>query len=151
LPFGSLFLSLFLLLFLFATLTSSFSLYEVIVAAFTANGKYSRKSVTWILGIVLFIVAIPSALSSSTLAGVEIFNKSIFDATDYLVSNIMLPLGSLLIAIFIIHKVDKVLVKKEFPLGGSRTSGAYSIWRMLMTWIVPITIVIVFLNTLGIV
>lgn len=150
-PLGSLFLSLFLLLFLFATLTSSFSLYEVIVAAFTANGKMSRTTVTWILGAVLFIVAIPAALSSSTMAGVEIFNKSIFDATDYLVSNILLPLGSLLIAIFIIHKADKTLVKEEFHLGGTGTGGMYMFWRTLMTWVVPITIVIVFLNTLGIV
>lgn len=151
LPFGSIFLSLFLLLFLFAILTSSFSLYEIIVAAFIANGKFSRTTVTWVLGAVLMIVAIPSALSSSTLAGVEIFQKSIFDATDYLVSNIMLPLGSLLIAIFIIHKADKALVKEEYQLGRKGTGSMYPVWRALMTWVVPITIVIVFLNTLGIV
>src|SRR5690625_3022646 len=144
LSFGAMFLSLFLLLFLFATLTSSFSLYEIIVAACTANGKYTRKLVTLILGAVLFIVAIPSALSSSSLASIEIFNKSIFDATDYLVSNIMLPLGCLLIAIFIIHKVDKALVKEEFQLGSSSGSGMYSLWRTLMTWVVPFTIIIVF-------
>src|SRR5699024_4588106 len=44
-PFGAFFLTLFLILFLFATLTSSFSLYEIIVSAFTADGKRSRKSV----------------------------------------------------------------------------------------------------------
>lgn len=150
LPFGELFLSLFLWLFLFAVLTSSFSLYEIIVAAFTANGKHSRKKVTWILGVVLFFVAFPSALSSSTMSGVEIFGKSIFDATDYLVSNIMLPLGSLLIALFIIHKADKVLVKEEFHLGGSGALTNYNVWRFLMTWVVPILIIFVFLNTLGI-
>lgn len=151
LPFGQLFLSLFLILFLFATLTSSFSLYEIIVAAFTAKGERSRKSVTVMLGIILFIVAIPAALSSSTLSGISIFDKSIFDATDYLVSNIMLPLGSLLIAIFIIHKMDKVIVKEEYHLGGTSSNSLYSVWRVLMTFIVPITIVIVFLNTLGII
>src|SRR5699024_4741395 len=53
-PLGSLFLSLFLILFLFATLTSSFSLYEVIVAAFTKNSKRSRESTSLILGMILF-------------------------------------------------------------------------------------------------
>src|SRR5690606_14865863 len=72
-PFGELFLSLFLILFLFATLTSSFSLYEIIVAAFTANGKRSRKPVTWIAGLVIIIAAIPAALSSSSLAEFTIF------------------------------------------------------------------------------
>src|SRR5699024_5707628 len=60
LSFGGLFLVVFLLLFLFAIFSSSFSLYEIIVAAFTANGRYSRTMVSWILGIVLFIVAIPA-------------------------------------------------------------------------------------------
>src|SRR5690625_1574736 len=55
-PLGSLFLSLFLILFLFATLTSSFSLYEVIVAAFTKNSKRSRESTSLILGMILFVV-----------------------------------------------------------------------------------------------
>ncbi|GIN89390.1 transporter [Siminovitchia terrae] len=150
-PFGELFLSLFLILFLFATLTSSFSLYEIIVAAFTSNGKRSRKPVTWIAGLVIVLAAIPAALSSSSLAEFTIFGKSIFDATDYLVSNIMLPFGSLLIALFIIHRMDKALVKEEFQLNGSGSAGLYSFWRILMTWVVPITIVIVFLNMLGVI
>src|SRR5699024_2613298 len=134
----------------FAVLTSSFSLYEIIVAAFTANGRWTRKQVTWVVGLILFFVAFPSALSSSTLAGVDIFGKSIFDATDYLVSNIMLPLGSLLIALFIIHKADKALVKEEFHLGGAGALANYKVWRMLMTWVVPIMIIFVYLNTIGI-
>ena len=150
LPFGQVFLSLFLLLFLFAILTSSFSLYEIIVSAFTASGKYSRKNVSISLGIILFIAAIPAALSSGSLAGIEIFGKNIFDATDYLVSNIMLPLGSLLIAIFIIHRADKTLVKEQYTLGGAASGGFYTVWRGLMTIVVPITIVVVFINTLGI-
>lgn len=151
LPFGEVFLSMFLLLFLFATLTSSFSLYEIIVAAFTANGKRSRKQVTWIAGVVIFIAAIPAALSSSSLSNFTIFGKSVFDATDYLVSNLMLPFGSLLIALFIIHRMDKVLVKEEFLLNGTIAPGFYSGWRLLMTWVVPATIVVVFLNTLGLI
>lgn len=151
LPFGEVFLSMFLLLFLFATLTSSFSLYEIIVAAFTANGKRSRKQVTWLAGVVIFIAAIPAALSSSSLADFTIFGKSVFDATDYLVSNLMLPFGSLLIALFIIHRMDKVLVKEEFLLNGTIAPGFYSGWRLLMTWVVPATIVVVFLNTLGLI
>src|SRR5690625_1621570 len=148
-PFGGLFLAVFLLLFLFAIFTSSFSLYEIIVAAFTANGRYSRTMVSWILGIVLFIVAIPAALSSMVLEGVMIFDKSIFDATDYLVSNIMLPLGCLLIAIFIVHKADKVFVQEQYTIGG--TGRFYTVYRLLMTWVVPAVIILVFLNTLGIV
>lgn len=150
-PFGGLFLSLFLILFLFATLTSSFSLYEIIVAAFTANKKHSRKKVSIILGFVLLIVALPSALSSSVLADVSILGKSIFDATDYLVSNVLLPLGSLMIALFIIHKMDKQVVKDEFMMGNNFSPSVYLIWRLLMTIVVPITIIFVYLYLLGVI
>src|SRR5690625_934650 len=122
LPFGQLFLSLFLLLFLFATLTSAFSLHEVIVAAFTANKRRKRKPVAWITGCIVLIAAIPAALSSSILGGWVIAGKNVFDATDYLVSNLMLPIGSLLIALFIIHKMDRNLVKEQFFLSSSAPS-----------------------------
>lgn len=149
LPFGALFLALFLLLFLFAVLTSSFSLYEIIVSAFTASGKYSRKLVSVMLGVVLFIAAIPSALSEGILSDVKIAQKSIFDATDFLVSNIMLPLGCLLIAIFIIHRVDKSFVRAEYVLGNDGKMSLYGVWRFLMTYVVPVTIVIVYISLLG--
>ncbi|PIC76415.1 hypothetical protein CSV74_11465 [Sporosarcina sp. P19] len=151
LPLGQVFLALFLILFLFATLTSSFSLYEIIVAAMTASGKRTRKSVTWLIGAVVFIAAIPSALSSSTLSGLLIFNKSVFDATDYLVSNILLPAGCLLIALFIVRKMDQVLVRDEFTQYNTQSIGFYPLWHFLMKWVVPLTIIVVFLNTLGIV
>jgi len=150
-PFGTIFLSLFLLLFLFAILTSSFSLYEIIVSAFTANGKYSRKTISIILGVILFFVSIPAALSESLLSDVSIAHKSIFDATDYLVSNLMLPLGSLLIALFIIHRVDKSFVENEYSIGNAGTLTFYTVWRFLMTYVVPITIIIVYLSLLGII
>lgn len=151
LPFGQVFLSLFLFLFLFATLTSSFSLYEIIVAAFTASGKRSRKSVAWLTGIVVFIAAIPAALSSSSLSDFTILGKSVFDGTDFLVSNVLLPFGCLLIAIFIIQKMDQVLVKEEFHLGSTGSTNFFSIWHLLMKWIVPVTIGIVFINSLGVI
>src|SRR5699024_7544494 len=106
-PSGSLFLCLFLILFLFATLTSSFSLYEVIVAAFTKNSIRSCGLSSLILGMTLFVVAISSALSSSVLENFSIFGLCVFGASDYFLSIILLPLGASMIALFIIHKMDK--------------------------------------------
>lgn len=149
LPFGQLFLALFLILFLFATLTSAFSLYEIIVSAFTANGKHSRKTVSWLTGLVVFIAAIPAALSSSALKDVVLFNRNIFDATDFLVSNIMLPLGCLLISLFIIHKMERAIVYEQFQLGGLQKNGLYEVWLILMKWVVPIVIFVVMIELTG--
>ncbi|WP_341302088.1 sodium-dependent transporter [Lysinibacillus sp. FSL H8-0500] len=148
LPFGEVFLAMFLLLFLFATLTSSFSLYEIIVAAFMEITQKSRLLLSVLLGIIVFLAAIPAALSSSMLANVTFFEKSIFDATDFLVSNLMLPLGNLLIAIFLVHVVDKEFVKKELLMGSQLGQGYYSTYRILMLVVVPIVILVVLINML---
>lgn len=147
-PLGGLFLCLFLLLFLFATLTSSFSLFEIMISAFTEKGT-ARKPVTWTAGAVVFAAGIPAALSSSTLQHVTLFQKTVFDLTDYLVSNIMLPLGCLFIALFVSFRMNRALVKEEFTLGSSLSPVWFSSWKFLMAWVVPFTIVIVFLSTLG--
>src|SRR5699024_7632615 len=113
------------------------------------SGRYSRKSVAIILGVVLLFAAIPSALSESLLKHVTIGKESIFDATDFLVSNIMLPLGCLLIALFIIHRVDRSFVKEQYMLGNEGKANLYFIWKFLMTWVVPITIFIVYISLIG--
>ncbi len=148
LPFGEAFFAIFLLLFLFATLTSSFSLYEIIVAALVEKWPNARRNIAWGIGLVVFIASIPAALSSSTLSDFTIFKKSIFDATDYLVSNILLPLGNLLIAIFIIHKMDKKFTQKEFTQGSHLAIGYYKSWRFLMTFVVPFVIAVVLIYTI---
>jgi neurotransmitter:Na+ symporter, NSS family len=149
--FGEFFLALFLILFLFATLTSSFSLLEIVIAAFTSDGKRSRTKVSWIAGLVVFVVGIPAGLSSGILSEVTLFDKNVFDLTDYLVSNILLPLGCLLIALIISLKIDRNLLKEEFNLGLKLSNTWYNSWWVLMRFVVPITICIVFLNTLGII
>lgn len=147
-PFGELFLFMFLLLFLFATLTSSFSLLEIITSAFTKGQEASRKKTALISGIVVFLAGIPAALSFSVLADVQYFDRTIFDLTDYLVSNILLPLGCLLIALFIAWRMDKALVKEQFELNAGRLQSAYATWLPLMRWVVPVTIAVVFVYTM---
>lgn len=149
-PFGELFLSLFLLLFLFAVLTSSFSMLEIVTAAFTENKNRSRKKVAIITGILVFIAGIPSALSSNLLRDTQIFGLTIFDATDFLVSNIMLPGGCLFISLFIGFKMERKLIKQEFLYGYTFSNTTYQLWFQIMRWLAPVTIVIVFLGTIGI-
>ncbi|OZU87718.1 hypothetical protein CIL03_15240 [Virgibacillus indicus] len=150
-PFGEVFLSLFLLLFLFAVLTSSFSMLEIITSAFTEKKQRSRKKVAALAGLIVFLAGIPAALSTSNLAEFKIFGLTVFDATDFLVSNIMLPGGCLFIALFIGFKMDKTLIKQEFSYGSNLSAGVYQTWYQLMRWLVPVTIIIVFLGSLGII
>ncbi|GAA0413446.1 MAG: sodium-dependent transporter [Bacillota bacterium] len=150
-PFGELFLSLFLLLFLFAVLTSSFSMLEIITSAFSEKKQRSRKKTAIVSGMLVFIAGIPAALSSSSLADFKIFGLTIFDASDFLVSNIMLPGGCLFIALFIGFRMDKSLIKQEFTSANNLSDGIYHVWFQLMRWLVPVTIIIVFLGSIGVI
>ncbi|PAQ15356.1 hypothetical protein CD798_06080 [Bacillaceae bacterium SAOS 7] len=150
-PFGSVFLILFLALFLFATLTSAFSMLEIIVASIAKGDSTKRKSLSWIIGLLIFIAGIPSALSFGVLSEITFFNKSIFDAADFLVSNILMPLGAFLIAIFVPLKMDKQLLIKELSKGAGNVKSWFALWLLLLRFVVPIIIVIVFLDVTGLI
>ena len=147
--FGNLFLIVFLILFLFATLTSAFSLLEIVVAS-VYKGKGGRNRISWILGTLIFIVGIPSALSFGVLADITIFGKSIFDAADFLVSNTLMPIGALLISIFVSFKMKKDVLKSEL-IQSSKYNWFFQIWFILLRYLVPIVIIIVFLDSLQII
>ncbi|TCJ02180.1 sodium-dependent transporter [Cytobacillus praedii] len=149
--FGKVFLLLFLSLFLFATLTSAFSMLEIVVAALTNKKGKGRARMAWLMGAAIFIVGIPSALSYSTLSDILIFGKSIFDSADFLVSNILMPIGALLISIFVSFKMKKDLLRSELIQGKKSLNFIFTVWFFLMRYVVPLVIIIVFLDTVDII
>lgn len=149
--FGGLFLAIFLVLLLFATLTSAFSILEIVVASIAKDNKQNRGKISWISGILIFIVGVPSALSFGIWSDIQLFGKTIFDLADYLVSNLALPLGSLFISLFVGYKLPRNLVKEELELGSGKLGLVFDIWYYTIRYIVPIAIIAVFLHTLGLI
>ncbi len=148
--FGSIFLLIFLALFLFATLTSAFSMLEIIVASLAKGDEKKRKRLAWVIGLLIFIVGVPSALSFGVWSEVTLFGKSIFDAMDFLVSNILMPLGALLISIFVPLKMKRETLINELGAHTSLGKRLFIIWLLLIKYVVPIAILAVFLQMLGI-
>jgi NSS family neurotransmitter:Na+ symporter len=149
--FGSLFLWIFLALFLFATLTSAFSMLEIIVASLAKGEEKKRKRLSWLIGLLIFIFGIPSALSFGIWSEYTIFGKSIFDAVDFLVSNILMPLGALLIAVFVPLKMKRETLLHELQVKTSAGRKIFVLWLLLLKYLAPLAILFVFLNMLGIV
>ncbi|MFF2527467.1 sodium-dependent transporter [Brevibacillus sp. NPDC058079] len=148
--FGSIFLLIFLALFLFATLTSAFSMLEIIVASLAKGDETKRKRLAWVIGLLIFIVGVPSALSFGVWSEVTLFGKSIFDAMDFLVSNILMPLGALLIAIFVPLKMKRETLINELEAHTTLGKRMFIIWLLLIKYVAPIAILAVFLQMLGI-
>lgn len=149
--FGAFFLTIFLILLLFATLTSAFSMLEIIVAVLAKDNTEKRKRTSWISGLLIFLIGIPSALSFGILSNFLIFGKTIFDLADFLVSNIALPLGGLFISIFVGYRMPRKMVKKELELGTSGLGFLFDVWYVAIRYLVPIAIIFVFLNSIGII
>ncbi|WLV25446.1 sodium-dependent transporter [Aciduricibacillus chroicocephali] len=148
LPFGMFFFFLFLVVFLFAALTSGFSMLEMIVAIITKGDPNKRRKWSWIIGLGIFIVGIPSALSYGLMADFKIFGKTFFDLADYAVSNVLMPIGTLLIAIFVSWIMKKSTVYEELSEGSEMRKGIFQAWYFLLRYIIPILIIVVMVNVL---
>lgn len=144
---GGIFMFIFFILLLFATLTTAFSILEIVVAAMIKGDSAKRKKSSWIAGITVFLIGIPSALSFGVLSDVKIFNLSIFDLADYLTSNIALPVGALFISLFIGYQMKRIEVQKEFETGADPGRSLFKLWYFLIRYIVPIMIILVFLKS----
>ncbi|WP_427110345.1 sodium-dependent transporter [Lysinibacillus xylanilyticus] len=149
--FGKLFFIIFLLLFFFATITSAISMLEISVASLTSKGKGKRERMALIVGLLIFVVGIPSALSYGVLSDFTLFGKTIFDLADYTVSNILMPLGVLLVAIFVPFKMKKDVLMNELGVSKNKGYKLFVLWLFLLRYIAPIAIIIVFLNVIGLI
>ena len=149
-PFGGFFLTVFLALFTFATLTSAFSLLETVVSALANGEQEKRTKLSWLIGFGIFLVGIPSALSFGVWSDITIFGKNIFDAVDFLSSNILMPLGALFISIFVSFKMEKKVLEAEFCRWKLWKESIYLL-GILLRFVAPLAIIIVFLNVIGII
>lgn len=151
---GSLIIStVFFTLFVFTTLTSSISLMEVLVANLMEVMHYTRSKSAIVAGIAIFVMGIPSALSGSgALFGSwsKMYGMDFFETLSFITGSWMMPIGGLLVALFVGHVMGKKTVKEEFLSG---TSMRYFVtpWLFLLRFVAPVAIFIVILEESGII
>lgn len=148
-PGGNLIAILFFLLLVFAALTSGISLLEVVVAYYCDEQKWDRTKATLVMGLAIFALGIPSALSNNRLKDWHfIGDRNFLDSIDFLASNYLLPLGGLLITLFagwvLIPKISRDELLKG---GGSRMF--YQVWFFLIRYVSPVLVALVLLNKIG--
>jgi neurotransmitter:Na+ symporter, NSS family len=146
-PGGSFVGPVFFFLLVAAALTSMVSLLEVPVAFAVHRLPVTRRKATTVIGVAIFVLGIPSALSYGALKGVQIAGLPILDAVDQAVSNFVLPLGGFFIAIFVGWALKRSETLQDADLAGTRLGG---VWLILVRVVVPGMVGIIFLNSLGI-
>lgn len=147
-PYGTFFGTLFFILLLFAAWTSAISLLEPAVAWLVENRGINRVTSAMIAGIIAWTLGIGSMLSFNLWSGNQLFGKTFFDLMEYLTTNIMLPLGGLLTAVFAAWIMKQTASAEELAMG---TGLRYRIWQIASRYVAPIGVVFVFLEAIGLI
>ncbi len=149
-PGGAIFGTLFFILLVFAAWTSGISLIEPAVAWLVENRSISRIRASIWVGLSVWFLGLGTVFSFNIWSGesFQLFGKTFFDILDYLTANIMLPLGGLLIAIFAGRCMTRGSSVDEFNMGDGFI---YKTWRLLIVYITPVAVVIIFLNAVGVI
>ena len=132
----------FFILLFFAAITSSISLIEPAITFVVEKFSISRLYATNLLGFLTWVLGILTVLSFNNLSTFTVFGMTIFDNLDYLTSKIMLPLGGLLMALFVGYVMNKAIVKNELNAGQS----IINIWLMIIKVFSPILLIIIFIK-----
>ena len=135
---------LFILVF-FAALTSAIALLEVVAASAIDTLGWTRKKSVLVLGICIFILGIPSALSFGVLGDVTILNYSVFDFIGMITDNILLPVGGILMCYFVAWKFDIMKLADEIEQG-SKGFKIKKLWVNCIKYVTPILLIIVTLS-----
>ena len=132
--------SLFFIFMAFAALSTVFAVFENIVACIRDLTGWERKKTSMICGASLVVLCMPCVLGFTVLSNVQILGLSIMDFEDFLVSNILLPVGSLLFVIFCTCRYGwgwKNFVAEANTGTGPKVAN----WmRLYMTYVLPLIV-----------
>lgn len=106
LPLGRLWGTLFFVFMTFAALSTVFAVFENIISCTLDLFNISRKKACVINAVLMLILSLPCALGFNVLSGVQPLGAgtTIMDLEDFIVSNLLLPLGSIVFIIFATSK-----------------------------------------------
>lgn len=135
----------------FAGITSAVSMIEPTLMLLVERFKITREKAVIICGLIFYSFGIIALLSMSSAYGntLTFFGKNAFDWMDFITSSVAMPIAALITCIFLGYFVEKEKIKKIFlkhvPVF------IFNIWYILIKYFVPIAILILFLNKLGVI
>jgi NSS family neurotransmitter:Na+ symporter len=146
---GNFFAIIFFIALAFAGLTSSVSLVEPMVKYFVERFQWSIQKASIMMGLFFYLIGIIALLSNidSFKEYLSWGGKNFFDWIDYITAGIMLPLGGLIMAIFVGFIIEK---EKVYNLMKPQLGFFFDIWYFSLRYITPLAMFIVMLNVIGI-
>ncbi len=132
--------ALFFLLLAVGAFTSTISLAEVSVAFLECRFGFGRTKAVLAVILPLFILSSVCSLSVGPWSGYTIYGMTIFDFLDTVATNIMLPVGGILICIYMGWIAPRSFFRNEMTNGGTLKSRMFGIVAFIVKWIAPLLI-----------
>jgi neurotransmitter:Na+ symporter, NSS family len=97
------------------------------------------------------VLAAACSLSLGPLSDHRLFGRTLFDLLDGVTGNFFLPLGGLLMSVFIGCRADRALLEAQLTSRGTVPFRFFKGYVLIMKYVAPIVILLIFLEQLGLV
>ncbi|MGN1246735.1 MAG: sodium-dependent transporter [Muribaculaceae bacterium] len=149
-PGGYLWSVAFFLLLFFASITSTISMSEISITYFVEAHKMSRNRATGLNTAIAVVFGTLCALSFGVLSDFKVFGMTMFELFDYVSSNVLLPVGGVMLSVFVGWMVDKKVVEEQLTDFGARRITLMRPIRFCIRYVAPVSISLIFLYGLGV-
>ncbi|MCM1309852.1 MAG: sodium-dependent transporter [Bacteroides sp.] len=148
LPGSSVWSALFFLLLFIAALTSTVSITEVAVRCLQDRLNYSRRRAVFTLMIPVLLLSIVCSQSFSSLSGFTIFGRNLFDFLDFLTAELLLPIASIGLCLYMGWVAPKKLLHNQMTNFGHFKSRLFMPVLLIVRYVAPVLILLVLISPL---
>lgn len=135
--------ALFFVFMTFAALSTVIAVFQNIIACTRELWGWSQKKATWINGVLMILLSFPCILGMTDWASFSILGKNIMDFEDFLVSNNLLPLGSVIYILFCVTRYgwgwDNFT--KEANAGEGMKFPTSKAYKFYLTFVLPVVMI----------
>lgn len=145
---GYVFSLLFYILLLLAALTSSISMHEMCTTFISEHFGTGRRVAASVVSLICVALGTCCSLSFGPWRDVTVFGRGFFDLFDFTVTAFLMPIGALLTSLFAGWYLDRSIVVNQLTNDGSVRVRTLRLLLLLIRWIAPAGILIIFFNNL---
>jgi NSS family neurotransmitter:Na+ symporter len=133
-----------------AALTSTISMHEVVTVYIHEKFNMSRKRAAMYVTGIAAVFGVLCSLSLGVGKDMTLFGMTLFDVFDNFSAKILLPMGGLFMSLFVGWKLNKSVLRDEITNGGTLKMSVYKVLIVILRYVAPIAIVMIFLNGLNV-
>lgn len=142
-PGGTILGAVFFALLVAGALTSMVSILEVPVAFAVRKLQVRRRVAAPLIGAAMFLVGVPASLGFGPWSDVTWSGRGILDTMDFAASNVLLPLGGALVAVFVGWRWLWPHIPAESHVAGGVTT---TVWLWLLRIVAPALILAIMIH-----